>query len=55
MQADTVEQMREIESQESDDEIGGCHICAQTFSTEEELSRHLLEAHGGRDRRLGSK
>ena len=39
--------MSGLGSQEGDGEIGRCHICAQTFATQEELSKHLIEAHGG--------
>ncbi len=31
-----------------------CHICAQTFSNEEFLSAHVLEAHGGKEPATGS-
>jgi hypothetical protein len=40
--------MRKLETQEDDGEIGVCHICAQTFSTQEDLAKHLLEAHGSK-------
>jgi len=37
--------MSEIDEQRGDPEIGTCHICGQTFSTQEALSKHLLEVH----------
>ena len=40
--------MMELETQETDVEIGRCHICALTFSSQEELSKHLRAAHGGK-------
>jgi uncharacterized C2H2 Zn-finger protein len=36
----------ERESQLDEVEIGRCHICAQLFGTEEELLKHLEQAHG---------
>jgi|SoiMetStandDraft_2_1073263.scaffolds.fasta_scaffold133030_1 hypothetical protein len=47
--------MSERESQTGDTEVGQCHICAQRFPTQEDLSRHLLEAHGGREPATGSR
>jgi hypothetical protein len=38
--------MRELEIQKGDAEIGRCHICALTFASQEDLSKHLKEAHG---------
>ena len=46
--------MRELETQQGTDEIGRCHICAQTFSTQEDLAKHLIKAHGGREPVTGS-
>ena len=40
--------MRELETQPADDEIGRCHICTQTLATRDDLSKHLMEAHGAR-------
>jgi hypothetical protein len=37
--------MSEREQQGGDGEPGTCHICEGTFSTREELSRHLMEVH----------
>jgi hypothetical protein len=36
----------ERETQTGDGEVGTCHICGQTFSFQEELSKHLIEEHG---------
>ena len=33
------------EEQSGDIDIGTCHICGQTFSTQEELSKHLMDEH----------
>ena len=33
------------ETQGGDGELGRCHICDETFSTQEELSRHLMDEH----------
>ena len=38
--------MMELESHEGDFELGRCHICALTFSTQEALSDHLHDSHG---------
>lgn len=46
--------MMDLETQESGAEIGRCHICALTFSSEEALSVHLRDAHGGREPLQGS-
>jgi hypothetical protein len=46
--------MMELETQEGDAEIGRCHICALTFSSQEALSEHLRDAHGGREPLQGS-
>jgi hypothetical protein len=37
--------MTEREGQAADDETGVCHVCGQTFSTQVELSEHLLKVH----------
>jgi len=37
----------EREEQSGDKEIGTCHICGRTFSTQEELSKHLMDEHAG--------
>jgi hypothetical protein len=39
--------MSEREDQSGDKEIGTCHICGRTFSTHEELSKHLMDEHAG--------
>jgi hypothetical protein len=39
--------MSEREEQSGDKEIGTCHICGRTFSTQEELSKHLMDEHAG--------
>ncbi len=30
-----------------DGEIGTCHVCGATFATQEELSKHLIDANEG--------
>lgn len=37
--------MSEMKAQSGDKEIGSCHICGRTFSTQEELSKHLMDEH----------
>ena len=37
--------MSEIEDQQGDRETGTCHICEQEIPTQEELSKHLMDAH----------
>jgi len=37
--------MSERGTQQGDRETGTCHICKQVFPTQEELSKHLMEAH----------
>jgi hypothetical protein len=37
--------MSERETQQGDRETGTCHICEQVFPTQEELSKHLMDAH----------
>jgi hypothetical protein len=41
--------MSERETQGGDDELGRCHICGRTFSTQEELSHHLMDEHEERE------
>lgn len=38
--------MSERETQTGDAEAGTCHVCGLTFSSQEELSKHLMEEHG---------
>jgi uncharacterized C2H2 Zn-finger protein len=40
------DKMTEHETQLAEVEIGRCHVCAQLFQTQEDLLRHLKEAHG---------
>jgi hypothetical protein len=42
------DKMSEHETQRAEVEIGRCHVCAQLFQTQEDLLRHLKEAHGVR-------
>jgi hypothetical protein len=35
----------EVERQGGDPEVGICHVCSRTFPTQEELSKHLIDAH----------
>jgi hypothetical protein len=37
--------MSEREAQSGDAETAACHVCHQRFGTQEELARHLIEAH----------
>lgn len=37
--------MSEMQAQSGDKEIGTCHMCGRTFSTQEELSKHLMDEH----------
>jgi hypothetical protein len=37
--------MSDMQAQSGDKEIGTCHICGRTFSTQEELSKHLMDEH----------
>ena len=39
--------MSENEAQSGDGELGICHICGETFATQEELSKHLMDVHEG--------
>jgi hypothetical protein len=34
-------------TQHGDGEIGTCHVCGATFATQEELSKHLIDADDG--------
>jgi uncharacterized C2H2 Zn-finger protein len=46
--------MSEREAQSGDTEVARCHICAQVFDTQNDLSKHLMEAHGGKEPASGS-
>jgi Zinc finger, C2H2 type len=35
----------ERETQAGDAEVAVCHMCGQTFSSQEMLSKHLMDAH----------
>ena len=37
--------MSEMERQLGGGETGICHFCGQTFPSQEELSKHLMDAH----------
>ena len=39
--------MSERATQKGDAEVGTCHVCGTTFATQEELSKHLIDAHDG--------
>ena len=39
--------MSERATQKGDAEVGTCHVCGTTFATQEELSKHLIDAHEG--------
>lgn len=39
--------MSERSTQKGDAEVGTCHVCGIVFATQEELSKHLIDAHGG--------
>ena len=39
--------MRQRTTQRGDGEIGTCHVCGATFATQEELSKHLIDADDG--------
>lgn len=39
--------MSKRETQDDDPEVGVCHVCGETFPTQEELSKHLIEVHEG--------
>jgi hypothetical protein len=38
--------MSEVDEQRGDSEIGKCHVCGSEFSSQEELSKHLMDVHG---------
>jgi hypothetical protein len=38
--------MSEMEAELTDTETGRCFGCGQLFSTEEELSTHVMDVHG---------
>jgi hypothetical protein len=37
--------MSERREQAGDGELGVCHVCGETFATQEELAGHLRERH----------
>ena len=37
--------MTEVNEQRGDGEIGKCHLCGSEFSSQEELSKHLMDVH----------
>jgi hypothetical protein len=39
--------MTERHEQDGAEEIGTCHMCGQTFATQEELAKHLMDDHEG--------
>jgi hypothetical protein len=39
--------MSERDQQGGDHEMGTCHMCGQTFNSQEELSKHMMDAHEG--------
>ena len=39
--------MSERETQRGLPEVGVCHVCGETFPTQEELLKHLIEGHEG--------
>jgi hypothetical protein len=45
--------MSERETQSGDAEVAACHVCAQVFDTQEDLAKHLMEAHGGKESASG--
>lgn len=38
--------MTEVDEQRGDREIGTCHVCGSEFSSQEDLSKHLMDVHG---------
>jgi uncharacterized C2H2 Zn-finger protein len=39
--------MSELKTQQTDSETARCHVCGQTFPTQEDLSKHLMDEHAG--------
>jgi hypothetical protein len=37
--------MSEIDEQRGDGEVGRCHVCGREFASQEDLSKHLMDAH----------
>ena len=37
--------MTEVDEQRGDSEVGTCHLCGSEFSSQEELSKHLMDVH----------
>jgi hypothetical protein len=37
--------MGEADEQRGNSEIGTCHVCGEEFASQEDLSKHLMEAH----------
>ena len=37
--------MSEIDEQRGDGEVGRCHVCGSEFTSQEDLSKHLMDAH----------
>jgi hypothetical protein len=37
--------MGEADEQRGDSEIGTCHVCGSEFPSQEDLSKHLMDAH----------
>jgi hypothetical protein len=37
--------MSEVDEQRGDGELGNCHVCGREFSSQEELSKHLMDVH----------
>jgi hypothetical protein len=37
--------MSEIDEQRGDGEVGRCHVCGSEFASQEDLSKHLMDAH----------
>jgi hypothetical protein len=47
--------MSERDTQRADPEVGRCHVCGQTFDSQVDLSKHLLDAahDAARDEHVG--
>jgi len=41
--------MTEVDEQRGDPEVGKCHVCGKEFSSQRELSEHLMAAHDDED------